>query len=145
MGKWIVKGKGECPGPTRGQQLMVSQCHSAALGSSAAVIQLIYQYYSIGMVRYEQEHDFLVSASSNITVNTSNNLTKTSVACAKRTRISCSWQPHTTCCITPNVVQTSNVNDECDKLATELSWQHFALKAANLQLPHLHLTYPTCI
>jgi len=30
-----------------------------------------------------------------------------------------------------------------DKLATELSWQRFASKVANFQLPHMHLTYPT--
>ena len=34
---------------------------------------------------------------------------------------------------------------QCDKLATELSRQRFAPKVANFQLPHLHLTYPTCI
>jgi len=46
---------------------------------------------------------------------------------------------------TANVMQTSNVDAKCDKLATELRWQHFAFKVANLQLPHLHLTYPTSI
>ena len=40
-----------------------------------------------------------------------------------------------------NVLQTNNVDAQCDKLATELSWQHFASKVANFQLlqPHLHL------
>ena len=28
--------------------------------------------------------------------------------------------------------------------ATELSWQRFTLKVTNFQLPHPHLTYPTC-
>jgi len=42
-------------------------------------------------------------------------------------------------------VQTNKVDAQCDKLATELSRQCFALKVANLHLTHLHLTYPTCI
>ena len=50
-----------------------------------------------------------------------------------------------TCCIRASVLQTNNVDAQCDKLATKLSWQCFALEVANLQLPHLHLTYPTCI
>jgi len=37
------------------------------------------------------------------------------------------------------------VEAQCDKLATELSWQRFASKVADLQFPHLHLTYPACI
>jgi len=44
-----------------------------------------------------------------------------------------------------DVLQINNVDAHCDKLATELSWQRFASKVANFQLPHLHLTYPTCI
>jgi len=50
-------------------------------------------------------------------------------------------------CITTNV----QVNAQCDKLATELSWQRlalkqrFALKVANFQLPRPHLTYQTCL
>jgi len=44
-----------------------------------------------------------------------------------------------------NVMQTHNADAQCDKLATDLSWQRFASKVANFQLPHLHLTYPTCI
>jgi len=43
-------------------------------------------------------------------------------------------------CITANVLQTNQVDAHCDKLATELSWQRFASKVANFQLPHLHLT-----
>jgi len=50
-----------------------------------------------------------------------------------------------TCCITANVLQTNKVDAQCDKLATELSWQRFVLKVANFQLPHLHLTYTTRI
>jgi len=38
-----------------------------------------------------------------------------------------------------NVLQTNNVDAQCDKLATELSWQRFASKVDNFQLPHLHL------
>jgi len=45
-------------------------------------------------------------------------------------------------CITANVLQTNNVDAQCDKLATELSRQRLASKVANLQLSHLHLTYP---
>jgi len=33
------------------------------------------------------------------------------------------------------MLQTSNVNAGCDKLATELSWQCFVSKVANFQLP----------
>jgi len=44
-----------------------------------------------------------------------------------------------------NMPQTSNTNAPCDQLATELSWQRFALEVANFQLPQLHLTYPACI
>jgi len=61
-------------------------------------------------------------------------------------RISCRWHTRATRCITPNVLQTKKVHDvQCDKLATELSWQRFATKVGNLNLPHLHLTHPTCI
>ena len=31
---------------------------------------------------------------------------------------------------------------QCDKLVTKLSWQHFASRVANFQLPHLNLTHP---
>ena len=61
------------------------------------------------------------------------------------TKTSCRWQTCATLCVTTNVLQTSNVDAQCDKLATELRWQRFASKFANLQLPHLHLTYPICI
>jgi len=47
--------------------------------------------------------------------------------------------------ITANVLQTNKVDAQCDKLATELSQQRFASKFASLQLPHLYLTYLTCI
>jgi len=63
----------------------------------------------------------------------------------KITRISCHWQTHATRCITANVLQTNKVDAQCDKLATELSWQCFASKVTNFQLPHLYLTYLTCI
>jgi len=43
------------------------------------------------------------------------------------------------------VLQTSKVDAQCDKLVTELSWQCFASKVANFQLPHLHSTYRICI
>jgi len=56
------------------------------------------------------------------------------------TRISCRWQTRATRCITANVLQTNNIDAHCDELATELSWQ-----LTNFQLPHLHLTNPTCI
>jgi len=49
----------------------------------------------------------------------------------------CSW-----CVWLP--LQTNKVDAQCDKLATELRWQRFASKMANFQLPHRHLTYPTC-
>jgi len=61
------------------------------------------------------------------------------------TRISCRWQTRATRCITANVLQTNKVDAECDKLATELSWQSFASKVATFQLLHPHLTYPACI
>jgi len=48
-------------------------------------------------------------------------------------------------CVTANVPQTNKVDTQCDKLATELSWQRFTSKVATFQLPHLHFTYPTCI
>jgi len=57
------------------------------------------------------------------------------------TTISCRWQTHATRCITVNV----QVHAQCDKLATELSWQCFTSKVAYFQLSHLHFTYPTCI
>ena len=63
----------------------------------------------------------------------------------KLTRTSCRWQTRATRCITANVLQTSSAVAQCDKLATELSWQRFASKVANFQLPQLHLNYPTCI
>jgi len=61
------------------------------------------------------------------------------------TRISYRWQTRAARCIVVNMLQANKVDAQCDKLAITLSWQHFALKVANLQLPHLHLTYPTCI
>ena len=39
----------------------------------------------------------------------------------------------------------NNVDARCDKLATELSCQRFASKVAYFQLPHLQLSYSTCI
>ena len=60
------------------------------------------------------------------------------------TRISWRWQNRATSCITANVLQTSNVNAECDKRAIELRWQRFESKVANFQLPQLHLTYQIC-
>jgi len=48
-------------------------------------------------------------------------------------------------CITANMLQTNKVDARCDKLATELSRQHFKSEVANFQLLHLHLTYATCI
>jgi len=59
--------------------------------------------------------------------------------------ISCRWQTRATRCVTANVLQTNNVDAQCDKLATELSWQRFASKVAIFQLPQVHLIYPTCI
>jgi len=64
----------------------------------------------------------------------------------RKTTVSCHWQTCTTRCIMANVLQT-NVDAQCDKPATELSWQHLQLspfscylsKVANLSLPHLHL------
>jgi len=44
-----------------------------------------------------------------------------------------------------NLLQISKVEGQCDKLAAELSWQRLASKVVNFQLPHLHLTYRTCI
>jgi len=41
-----------------------------------------------------------------------------------------------------NVLQTNKVDAQCDKLATKISWQCFASKVGNCQLPHLHLTPP---
>ena len=49
------------------------------------------------------------------------------------------------CCIMTNVLQANKIDAQCGKLAMELSWQCFASKVANFQLPHLHLTYSTCI
>ena len=63
--------------------------------------------------------------------------------------ISCRWQTCRTRCITANVLQTNKADAQCDKLATELSWQYFASNVANLHLtapafnlPHLHLAPP---
>jgi len=61
------------------------------------------------------------------------------------TRISCRWQTRATRSIMANVLQASHVNAQCDKLATELSWQRFVSKVANFQPQHLHLTYLACI
>jgi len=44
-----------------------------------------------------------------------------------------------------NVLQRHEMDAQCDKLATKLSWQCCTSKVANFQLLHLHLTYPTCI
>jgi len=56
-------------------------------------------------------------------------------------RISCHWRTCATRCITTNVLQTHQVDAQCDKLATELSWQLFASEVANFQLPQLHVSY----
>ena len=40
----------------------------------------------------------------------------------QQTSISCCWRTNATCWITANLLQTK-VDDQCDKLATELSWQ----------------------
>ena len=50
------------------------------------------------------------------------------------------WQTQTTRCITANM----QVDAQCNKPATKLSWQCFTSKVVSLQLLHLHLTYPTC-
>jgi len=52
-------------------------------------------------------------------------------------------QTRVTHCITVNALQTRWTLS--DKLAIELCGQRIAPKVVNLQLPHLHLTYPTCI
>ena len=59
---------------------------------------------------------------------------------ADATKISCRWQTRAI------VLQTNNVDAQCDKLATELSRQRLESKVANLSsiapifnLPHLHL------
>jgi len=62
-----------------------------------------------------------------------------------KTRISCHWHTRMMCYITGNMQQTNKADAQCDTLATELSLQRFASNVANFQLPHLHLTYPTCI
>jgi len=53
------------------------------------------------------------------------------------TRISCHWQTCPTLCIMVNVLRTNNVDAQNHKLVTERSWQRFASKVANFQLPHL--------
>jgi len=65
------------------------------------------------------------------------------------TRISSRWQIRATCCITANVLYTSKLDAQFDKLATELNWQRFVSKVPSLQLyrpafnlPHLHLAPP---
>jgi len=67
--------------------------------------------------------------------------------------ISCRpWRTRATRCITAKVLQTK-VDAQCDKLATELSWQRlrrltfssyseYLSKVANFNLPHLHLAPP---
>jgi len=69
------------------------------------------------------------------------------------TSISCSWRTHMMRCITANILQT-NADAQCDKLATQLSWQClrwstsssyselFLSKVTNFNLPHLHLAPP---
>jgi len=54
---------------------------------------------------------------------------KESAVADKPTRCAASWQ---------TFLQTSNMDTQCDKLATKLSWQCFTSKVANLQLLHLH-------
>jgi len=57
----------------------------------------------------------------------------------KSTRISCRWQTRgATRCTTANVLQTNKVDARCDKLATELSRQRFALNSPIC-------SYRTCI
>ena len=57
-------------------------------------------------------------------------------------RISCHWQKKDV--LYQGKRAANKMDAQCDKLATELSWQCFVSKVANLQLPHVHLTYPTC-
>jgi len=62
------------------------------------------------------------------------------------TSISWRWRTHATRCIMANVVQTK-VDAQCDKHATELSWQHLQRSTfrscskliTDFNLPHLHL------
>jgi len=56
-------------------------------------------------------------------------------------RISCRWQTRAMRCITANMLQAHKVDAQCDKLATERSWQCFASKFTNFATPHLNLTY----
>ena len=49
-------------------------------------------------------------------------------------------KPHDALCHAEHAAN-NKVDAQCDKHATELSWQRFASKVANVQLPHLHLTY----
>ena len=79
------------------------------------------------MIHYQYIYDY---------ITTSNNANKA----WSTTRISCHWQTHTKRCITANMLQTSNVNAGCDKLATELSWQCF-VSVANFQLPAINKGY----
>jgi len=63
----------------------------------------------------------------------------------KKTKISYHWENQATRCITANVLQTSKVDTQCDKLATYLSWQwcvksrRFSATAPAFNLPHMHL------
>jgi len=50
-----------------------------------------------------------------------------------------------TLCITTNMLQTNKVVADCDKLATKVSFQRFALKVVNFHVLHMHLTCLTCI
>jgi len=97
-------------------------------------------------VKASDINDHIIASVSLRLLHNSNNCF---TACAswhlQLTSISSHWQTRATRCVTANVMQTNKADAPCDKHATELSWQHFTFKVANLQLLHLHLTYPTCI
>jgi len=75
------------------------------------------------------------------------------VSVALSTSIICRWKTLATRYITANMLQTM-VDAQCDKLATELSWQRlrrsirfrvvasYLSKVANFNLPHLYLAPP---
>ena len=62
------------------------------------------------------QHLLIIVVGSDVT-NTSSPL----VYRFKYTRISCRWQTSTMCCIKANVLQTSKVDTQCEKLVTKLS------------------------
>jgi len=137
--------------------------HSANLGCRVQHMKIRIFTLILATLQYElldsviiwlHEYDYPIALFSafletkKVSVHMTN--TSTEAACLKLiftavwTRISCRWQTHVTRCIMANVLQTNKVDAQCDKLATELSWQHFASNVANFQLlqPHLHLVPP---